>query len=327
MRNKIFNRIIFIIIIYLFVGLKAGVAEQFNFDVTTIEITENGNKIIGSNGGKIITDDNLIIKANKFIYDKLKNTLRLSGEVSIQNLEKKFKISANQITYFKNKEIIITDKNSKYFLEDHKEISAQKFKLDRKKNSLNAKGNVKIIDKIENLEIYTDDITFLREMGEIFTKGMTKLILKPNYNFVSKDLNYSIDKGILNSNKKTKIEDNKSNFYSLEKFSYDLKNKILKGENVLLINNYNLPNNNKLYFANAIINLEDQSFAAQDVELKLNKRIFDNPENDPRLKSVSSTGDGKITEVKYPIKKSNLHNSIPSKKVKIHKNITNWLNP
>ena len=63
MRNKIFNRIIFIIIIYLFVGLKAGVAEQFNFDVTTIEITENGNKIIGSNGGKIITDDNLIIKS------------------------------------------------------------------------------------------------------------------------------------------------------------------------------------------------------------------------------------------------------------------------
>ena len=297
MRNKIFNRIIFIIIIYLFVGLKASIAEQFNFDVTTIEITENGNKIIGSNGGKITTDDNLIIEANKFIYNKLKNTLRLSGAVSIQNLEKKFKISANQITYFKNKEIIITDKNSKYFLEDHKEISAQKFKLDRKKNSLNAKGNVKIIDKIENLEIYTDDITFLKEMGEIFTKGMTKLILKPNYNFVSKDLNYLIDKGILNSNKKTKIEDNKSNFYSLEKFSYDVKNKILKGENVLLINNYNLPNNNKLYFANAIINLEDQSFAAQDVELKLNKSIFDNPENDPRLKSVSSTGDGKITEL------------------------------
>ena len=136
MRNKIFNRIIFIIIIYLFVGSKASVAEEFNFDVTTIEIIEKGNKIIGSNGGKITTDDNLIIKANKFIYNKLKNTLRLSGEVSIQNLEKKFKIYANQITYFKNEEIIITDKNSKYFLEDHKEIIAQKFKLDRKKNSL-----------------------------------------------------------------------------------------------------------------------------------------------------------------------------------------------
>ena len=296
MRNKFFNIIIFIIIICFF-NLKASGVEQFNFDVTTIEISENGNKIIGSDGGKITTDDNLIIKANKFEYNKLKNTLKLLGEVSIKNLEKNSKITANQITYFKNKEIIITDNNSKFFLEDHKEISAKKFMLNRKKNSLNALGNVKIIDKKENLEIYTDDITFLREKGEIFTKGKTKLILKPNYNFVSRDLNYSISKGILNSNKTTKIEDDKSNFYSLERFSYDLKNKILKGKDVLLINNYNLPNNNKLYFANAIINLENQSFAAEDVELKLNKSIFDNPENDPRLKSVSSIGDGKITEL------------------------------
>ena len=297
MRNNFFNKIIFIIIISFFLSLEDVAAEQFNFDVTTIEISENGNKIIGSNGGRITSGNNLIIEANKFEYNKLKNILYLSGEVSIKNLEKKSEIYANQITYFKNDEIIVTNKNSKYILDDYKEINAKTFELNRKENSLNAKGSVKIIDQKANLEIYTDDITFLREANEIFTKGKTKLILKPSYNFISKDLNYSINEGILNSNKKTKIEDDKSNFYSLENFSYDLKNKILKGKDVLLINNYKLPNNNKLYFANAIINLENQSFVAEDVELKLNKSIFENPENDPRLKSVSSVGDGKITEL------------------------------
>ena len=295
MKNKFVSKIIFIIIISFTISLKVNSTEQFNFDVTSIEISESGNKIIGSDGGKITTNNDLIINANKFEYNKLTNTLELLGNVSIYDLKKKSKIFANQITYYKDREIIITNENSQYILEEQKEIKAKTFKLNREENSLNAKGNVQIIDKISKLEIFSDDITFLREKGKIFTKGRTNLIVKPNYNFVSNDVNYSIKKGIIYSNKETKIEDNNSNFYSLQKFSYNLKNKTLKGENVLLISNYNLPNSDKLYFANAIINLENQSFSAKDVELKLHKNIFNNPKNDPRLKSVSSTGDDKKT--------------------------------
>ena len=49
--------------------------EQFNFDVTEIEIIENGNKIIGSKNGKVSTDDGIEIIANKFIYEKSSNIL------------------------------------------------------------------------------------------------------------------------------------------------------------------------------------------------------------------------------------------------------------
>ena len=40
--------------------------EQFNFDVSEIEILDNGNKVIGSKRGKITTNDGVIISADKF---------------------------------------------------------------------------------------------------------------------------------------------------------------------------------------------------------------------------------------------------------------------
>ena len=57
--------------------------EPFNFDVTEIEITENGNKFRGFNRGKIKTDNNIVIDADQFDYDKLLNVLNATGNVKI----------------------------------------------------------------------------------------------------------------------------------------------------------------------------------------------------------------------------------------------------
>ena len=37
-------------------------SEQFNFDITEIEILENGQKFIGTKRGEISTNNNIIIK-------------------------------------------------------------------------------------------------------------------------------------------------------------------------------------------------------------------------------------------------------------------------
>ena len=62
MINKIYK---LILIIFLSTNcLKAYGVEQFNFDVKEITILENGNKFIGTNRGKITTNEGIEIEEN-----------------------------------------------------------------------------------------------------------------------------------------------------------------------------------------------------------------------------------------------------------------------
>ncbi len=67
MRNNI------IIIFFLFTFFcNAFANDQFTFDVSKIEISENGNKIIGTNRGLITSNSGIIIEADEFEYNKKK---------------------------------------------------------------------------------------------------------------------------------------------------------------------------------------------------------------------------------------------------------------
>ena len=74
MKNKIYHYF-FIFIFSYFIYSNANGADIFNFDVTELEIVEEGNKFIGKNGGTATSDDGTIIKAKNFEYDKIKNIL------------------------------------------------------------------------------------------------------------------------------------------------------------------------------------------------------------------------------------------------------------
>ena len=65
--------------------------------------------------------------------------------------------------------------------------------------------------------------------------------------------------------------------------------------------NYNLPQNDKLYFGNGFFDLKNKSFIAKDIEIKLKKDTFGNLDNDPRLKGVSAEGKNEITKIKKGI--------------------------
>ena len=81
--------------------------DQFNFDVTEIEIVEEGNKFIGKKRGLITTDNNIKIEADEFIYDKSLNTLKLIGDIIINDLDQDLKIFSEEAIYYKNQEIFI----------------------------------------------------------------------------------------------------------------------------------------------------------------------------------------------------------------------------
>ena len=87
----------------------------------------------------------------------------------------------------------------------------------------------------------------------------------------------------------------------MSNFIYNINKEELKGENILITTNYNLPKSDKFYFSNAIINLSKKKFLAGDTEIKIHKNIFSNNENDPRLLGVSSRSDGNKTLVNKAI--------------------------
>jgi LPS-assembly protein len=297
MRNKYLSFLIFLIMSKLFF-FSVNSTEQFNFDITEIEILQNGDVIKGIKKGTISTNNGITITADTFVYQKLLNILSAEGNVTIKDSKKNFEIYSNNAVYEKNKEIITTNKNSKAIYGVGESISADSFKLDRNKNILNANGNVKIKNDINNYLITGNDFSYFKDSEKIISKGKTGAFLQSKYKITSEDVIYQIKENNLSSIKKTKIEDNNSQVYFVENFNYSINQEIFKGEKILIITNYNLPRSEKIYFENAIINLAEQKFIAKDTKVDLRKDIFDNSENDPRLKGVSSISDRNTTIIK-----------------------------
>ena len=165
------NFIYFIkIIILSLITINSSIAvEIFNFDVTEIEIKENGNKFIGKKGGIAKTNDGTSIKAENFNYDKINNILIATGNVEIIDQDDEITIFSDKITYLKNKEIIYTEKNSKA-ININFEIDADQFRYNKTTNVLNANGTVKILNIKDDYIFYSDDVTYLQNDKELFQK-------------------------------------------------------------------------------------------------------------------------------------------------------------
>jgi len=295
MKNKILHTLIYIILNILIYS-NVSKSDQFNFDVTEIEILDNGNIIKGSKKGSIKTNDGITITGDTFIYNKKLNMLTAEGNVVIKDSKKNLEIYAENLIYEKSKEIITTNTNSKVILDKNKYIYANSFKLNRNTNTFNANGNVKLEETSKDYLMTGNNLTYFKDFEKIITVGDTETLIENKYKIASKDLVYLINENNLSSKHKTKIEDEKnSQVYFVENFNYSINEEILKGEKILAISNYNLPMSDKIFLDSAIINLNNREYIAKDTEIIIHKDIFNNPENDPRLKGVSSTSDGKIT--------------------------------
>ena len=171
------------LIIYLFLSLGffsfLNAEEQFIFKVTEIDISENGNLIVGSKGGKATTNDGFEITGENFVYNKITNILNVSGNVKLFSVEDNITVFSDKATYLKNKEIVFTEGNSKAISENNT-ITAYKFDFDKIKNILKAEKNVKFIDEKEDVLIFSDKATYLKNKEIIFTEGNSKAISENN---------------------------------------------------------------------------------------------------------------------------------------------------
>ena len=296
MRNKLLITYI-ISFFFIFINFKAFSDQQFNFEITEIEILEEGNLFKGNKRGKIVSDNGILIKANNFTYNKSKNILNANGKVIIEDLINKYQIFSDEIKYFKNQDLIITNGNSKAIDDNKKIITSKIFEYDRQNNIINAKDNVTIEDELNKYKLFTNDITYKRNFSEIISNGNTNLIVENKYNIKSKNVTFYEKEKIIKSKYKTQIKDNNSKLYNIENFSYSINNQIIKGENITIVTNFNLPKSDKFVFSSGIINLNNSNFIAKDTEILIHNTVFGNNENEPRLKGVSSKKINELTTI------------------------------
>ena len=148
MKNNFFF-IIIIFLSYFYSITTSNSSEQFNFNVTEINILENGNKFVGSKRGKITTDNGVIIDSDNFEYDKLSNILNANGNVIIQDKTNNITLYSRKYSYYRNDEIIFSKGRSKASDINGQTITADNFEYNKLLNVLNASGNVIIKDDIK----------------------------------------------------------------------------------------------------------------------------------------------------------------------------------
>lgn len=266
MKNKIILIIFAIFQISFVIPTNVLSQENFKFEVSEIEIDQKNKKIIGNKRGVITSNLGELIEADKFEYNQINNTLKVEGNVIFKNPDGSL-ITGDQLIYNKTK------------------------------NYLSANGNI-IIDDNKSYKIYADKINYFKNDNKIITVGETRGVVNGNYKIETKNLIFLRDDMLFYSGEEIKFYNEiKDSFLSLKSFSYSISNQRLKGEDVILIRGYKSPLNEKYFLKSAHIDLKNDSFLTEEINIELKKDIFGNKNNDPRLAGVSSSSKNGITTI------------------------------
>ena len=144
MKNKFIT--FFLISLFTFCNIGQIFAEEFIFEVSDLEITENGNIYKGNNRGTIRTDDQLKLISNNFEYLKKINRLEANGDVQLFDLKNDIIINAQQIFYLKNEEKIFTKGKTLIKVSNKYNIEGYDLILLKNKKIISSKKNAIIKD-------------------------------------------------------------------------------------------------------------------------------------------------------------------------------------
>jgi LPS-assembly protein len=286
MKNKLRS---FIIIFFYFFLLSKSVNsnESFIFDVTEIEILENGNQINGYKGGTATSEDGTTITAEKFFFNKLTNILEVTGDVNYLYILNYIIITSDKAIYLKNDEKIYTTGNSKAVNENNT-ITASSLEYDKIKNIFKAKKNAVANDLEKETTIYADEITYLKNDDKVFTKGKTKALIENKYKFYSEDVSYFRNLGDLISQKESSVEDDNGNIYKVKNFKYNISKEILKGKEVQVLAKVEENKMDQYFFSEGFFNFKEKSHLAKETKIKTHKDVFGDKNQDPRMYGSSS---------------------------------------
>tara|TARA_B110000027_G_scaffold69081_1_gene73860 strand:- start:3271 stop:5715 length:2445 start_codon:yes stop_codon:yes gene_type:complete len=149
MKNR-FIRILFILILSLSF-VESVFSEEFIFEVTEIEIEDNGNVYKGNNRGKITTSNQIEIISDNFEYLKKINRLEASGSVQLKDFKNDIIINAQKIYYLKDDEKIYTVGKTLIKVAKKYTIEGENLTLLKNKKILSSKKRAIISDNFANI--------------------------------------------------------------------------------------------------------------------------------------------------------------------------------
>ena len=202
------NKFIYFLLILFYGLLTSNVTnanEPFVFNVTEIEILENGNRVNGYKGGTATSEDGSTITAEKFFYNKLTNILETTGNVKYVDISNNIIITSDKAIYFKNDEKVYTIGNSKAFNENNT-ITASSLEYDKINNIFKAKKDAVANDLEKDTTIYADEITYLKNEEIFFTTSASKAI-NENNTITASSLEYDKINNIFKAKKDAIVKD------------------------------------------------------------------------------------------------------------------------
>ena len=216
MKNKI-KKFTFFLLLNIFI-LTNVIAQEISFEANSIELKDNDKRIIAKNNVKIFNEKE-VIYADEMDYNKLNQIITAKGNIRIENLEENINVFSDELTYIKNEEKIILNKNVK-------------------------------IDFGKKLTFQTDKIVYDKIKKQILINNFSNFTDNFGNKIISKSSNYLFNQKLLKIN------------------SVEMTDVI----------------DNKYYFQNAIVNFQNNEMIADGVKIDFSKRSFGNQENDPRLR-------------------------------------------
>ena len=229
------NNFLIIFLVYIFL-INHSFSNEFVFETDKIDILDNGQLIIASDGKVISNDRNIEVEALKFNYKKDLNILEaFNGSALIKS--------------------------------DNIRIDFENIKIDQKNSIISTKKNTKIQDLKSEIVLETEDVIFDRKNKVLTSEKNSLLKDKSNNSIVTDFFLYEIDKNILKIKNST-LKDFENNLFNIELGYINTKSNKLFGKDISI----NL--NNKSFDRNNEPRLKSNSLIYENDFVELNKGVF-----------------------------------------------------
>tara|TARA_Y100000591_G_scaffold211491_1_gene183479 strand:- start:3572 stop:5983 length:2412 start_codon:yes stop_codon:yes gene_type:complete len=179
MKNKMKNFFnLNIIIIIFIISLNTYLySDEFYFEGQEIQIFDEGNRLVSKEGVKITTDNNLIIFANEFEYNKNKSELLLEGDIIVNDNDREIILKSEKLKYSKKTEKIITYGITNITIGNKYFIDSSDVNFFKKDGFLSSNQKTTITDKFEN-NFISQNFKFILENELIKAENV---VLKDEY--------------------------------------------------------------------------------------------------------------------------------------------------
>ena len=202
---------------------------------------------------------------------------------------------------FESKSIEIQDNNNiiakdgvKATTSDGLEIFADRSEYDKNTKILNLQKNVKLLDRIQNFEINSDNVIYDKILEKITAKENTKIKINNSHIISGENIVFFRSESTIKSNNTTIIEDKFGNTIKLSEFNYSIENKVLKANQM----EFSDKEMNVYKTSNGIIDLDNERLAAKDIQIYFAKGELG---ENSRLKGSSLISENNISIIKNGI--------------------------